>query len=260
MLSLNYIKNVVYLLIFFTIFSFSGFARGNVEISGHFGMKFGSTLNLDEIVRESQNWDVDQKNRTFHFGEDLIYRLMMENASLGIGVRYRLAFTGQRDFDGTSSNSQRGENDEDDKYQFNHHRIALLANYRFHFDHFFVGPMLGIDIWKYLKYTDTDEDNGSITTYELKSSQFLWDQISGQLGLELGYQITHNLLVKLEVGYDLSGFSDLECKRNSQVCGDDVLENRSTDEEDTNQSKTLKLSGFYATLGIGLFFGETPEH
>ena len=260
MFSSNLIKKSIYLAFFCTIFSFASLAQGDMEISGHFGMKFGSTINLDEIVRESQNWDVNQKNRTFHLGEDLIYRLVMENASLGIGVRYRFAFTGERDFEGTDSNTQRGENDTDDKYQFNHHRVALLANYRFHFDHFFIGPVLGIDIWKYLKYTDTDENGGSTTAHELSSSQFLWDQISGQLGVELGYKITRNILVKLEAGYDLSGFSSLECKMNSSQCDDNVLENRSSDENDANQSKTLKLSGFYATLGIGLVFGETHEH
>ena len=181
----------------------------------------------------------------------------MENSSLGIGVRYRFAFTGQRDFEGTGDN-QRGQGDEDDKYHFNHHRIALLANYRFNFDHFFIGPVLSIDIWKHLKYTDTNQDTGT-TTYELTSSQLLWNQISGQLALELGYRVTHNILLKLEAGYDLSGFSDLKCKMNGEECGEDVLENRSTDEEDASKSKTLKLNGFYATLGIGLFFGQDDE-
>ena len=141
MLGLNAIKHSIYLAIFVIILSFTSLAWGNMEISGHFGMKFGGTLNLDEVVSETQNWDVDQKNRTFHLGEDLLYRLMMgDTGSLGIGVRYRVAFTGQRDFEGTGSD-QRGENDEDDKYSFTHHRVALLANYRFHFDHFFVGPV-----------------------------------------------------------------------------------------------------------------------
>ena len=253
MLDFNQIKKIVYLVVFLVNLSFTSLAWSNMELSAHFGMKFGGTLNLDEVVTESQSWDVDQKNRTFHLGEDLLYRLVMNNVSLGIGVRYRFAFTGQRDFEG-NGNGERGEDDEDDKYSFTHHRMALLVNYRFHFDHFFVGPILGLDIWKYLRYTDTSEDNGG-TAYELTSNQALWNQISGQLGLELGYKITHNLIVKLEAGYDLSGFSDLKCKMNSQDCGSDVLENRSTDEEDGSKSKTLKLNGFYATLGIGLFFG-----
>ena len=256
MLHFHQIKQFVYFIIFLVSLSFSSFAQGNMEISGHFGMKFGSTLNLDEIVREAQDWDVDQKNRAFHFGEDLIYRIMMENVSLGIGVRYQFAFTGQRDFEGTGTD-QRGENDEDDKYEFNHHRVALLVSYRFYFDHFFVGPVIGLDIWKYLRYTDINEDNSGTTVYELTSNQLLWNQISGQLGLELGYRVTHNLLVKLEAGYDLSGFSDLKCKMNGGECGNDVLENRSTDEEDANKSKTLKLNGFYAALGVGLFFGQS---
>ena len=77
------------------------------------------------------------------------------------------------------------------------------------------------------------------------------------MGLEVGYKITENLLVKLEGGYDLSGFSDLKCKTGDgslEDCDDDVLEFKGPG-DDADKTKTLKLNGFYATVGIGWFFG-----
>lgn len=250
MLGINQIRK--FLAIIFIGFGFSTFAQGNTEISGHFGMKLGSKLNLNEVVQDEEDWGVDQKNRPWHFGADVLYRQTTNSSSFGIGVRYRFAFTGQKDFEGIKVGT-RDENNDDDKYELTHHRIGLLVNYRFGIDHFFIGPVVGIDVWKYLKYTDTSGDEIN----ELRSHQFLWNQISGQLGLEVGYKITKNLLVKLEGGYDLSGFSDLKCKTGDgdlEDCDDDVLEPKGTG-EDADQTKTLKLSGFYATLGIGLFFG-----
>ena len=257
MFGFHQIKNFIYLAVFLVGFSFSSFALGNFELSGHFGMKLGSQLNLDEVIQDTEDWGVNQKNRPWHFGADLFYRQMMEGGSLGIGFRYRLAFTGQKDFEGTGDSSRGGE-DDDDKYKFSHHRVALLANYRFHINQFFVGPILGIDVWKSLKYTDTNEENDNTTTYELSSNQFLWNQISGQIGLEIGYKITNNFLVKLEGGYDLSGFSGLKCKTGEDLaddCDDDVLKPKGTGDEDADKTKTFKLSGFYAALGIGWFFG-----
>ena len=252
MLGLNKIRKFIYLAIFLIGFGVSTFAQGNTEISGHFGMKFGSKLNLDEVVQDDVNWGVNQKNRPWHFGADILYRQMMDSGSVGIGVRYRFAFIGERDFEGEGTGVRGAEND-DDKYKFTHHRFALLLNYRFYMNHFFLGPVVGIDVWKYLKYTDTNDD----TINELRSHQFLWNQISGQLGLEVGYNVTENLLVKLEGGYDLSGFSNLKCKTGDgdlEDCDEDVLEPKDTG-EDADKTKTLKLNGFYATVGIGWFFG-----
>ena len=64
MLHFNQIKKHIYLAVCLVSLSVTN-AQGNVEISGHFGMNFGSTLNLDEIVRESQDWDIDQKIEPF---------------------------------------------------------------------------------------------------------------------------------------------------------------------------------------------------
>ena len=267
MLGLNQIKKVIYLTIFLVSLSFSNFALGNVEVAGHFGMKFGSQLNLREITTPSQKdfLGIDQKNMPFHLGLDAIYgNVPVNDKSFGLGLRYRFAFAGERDFDGTSAENTRGgvREDEDDTYKFTHHRVALLANYRFHFDQFFVGAVLGIDIWKHLKFSATGLGPGTnANSYELTSNQFLWNQISGQLGLEAGYKITENLLAKLEVGYDLSRFSNLKCKiaRGTNTALTDCLEqgggNNPLEMEGDESKNTFKLDAFYFTLGIGWFFG-----
>ena len=193
----------------------------------------------------------------FHFGLDATYgNVPVNDKSFGLGLRYRFAFTGEKDYEIAIEN-------DNDKYKFIHHRVALLANYRFHFDQFFVGPVLGIDIWKYFKLSVMNVGNNDNRRFEITSSQFLWNNITGQLGLEVGYKITDNLLVKLEAGYDLSsfGFSGEEfCKsavennalRNCN--GQNPIQMDGTGESARSKEK-LKLNAFYFTLGIGWFFG-----
>ena len=264
MLRLNQIQKAICLSIFLVILGFTSFAQSNAEVSGHLGMKFGNKLNLREVTTSSQNQalGIDQKNMPFHFGLDAIYRNMsVNNRSFGLGLRYRLALTGERNFDATSSEDTGGiREDQDDKYKFTHNRVALLVNYRFYIDQFFVGAMLGVDIWKYLKFSVTNLGISEQLSYELTSNQFLWNQISGQLGVEAGYKVTDNLLVKLELGYDLSRFSNLECKmaRNANEALTDCTESGPNNplEMDGDRSKNIfKLDGFYATLGVGWFFG-----
>ena len=254
MLGLNQMKNFMYLAVFLVGLGFSNLAWGNAEISVHFGMKFGSKLNIQEITKDGLTTWVDQKNMPFHFGADALYRHMMgDTGSFGVGVRYRFAFTGEKDYEGAT-------NIDTDKYKFTHHRIALLANYRFHMDQFFVGPVLGIDIWKSLKYSYTFNAGDGDEAFELSSNQFLWNQVGGQLGLEIGYKPTDNLLVKLEAGYDLSGFGDLKCKAGS---GDTLNDCNSSNNplkmtstgDDSESTESFKLNAFYLTLGIGWFFG-----
>ncbi len=255
MLGLNQMKSFIYLAVFLVSLSFTSFAQGNAEVSGHFGMKFGSKLNLKEVGSTSSGWE-DQKNMSLHFGADAVYRHMMnDTGSFGVGLRYRLALMGEKDYD----NGTTGRPDDDDKYKFTHHRLALLLNYRFHMDQFFVGPVLGLDIWKSLMLSMMNQGDGTGTNVEVRSNQFLWNQITGQAGLELGYKVTDNFLVKLEAGYDLSSFGDLKCKAASNAgraleeCtnGSTLLNVTGTGDE----TKKLKLNAFYATLGIGWFFG-----
>ena len=255
MLGLNQMKKFIYLIVFLVSLSFSNFAQGQgAEVSGHFGMKFGSELNLTKIINAAHinDWS-DQKNMPFHLGLDTVYRHMMNEAgSFGVGLRYRFAFTGEKDFDhGTNAN---------DKYNFTHHRVALLLNYRFHMDQFFVGPVLGLDVWKYLKFSYNGGTAGTDRSFDFTSNQFLWNRLSGQAGLELGYKATDNLFVKLEAGYDLSQFSNLECKTtlgsaSSAECSTTTIAPNPLRDADDADYEPLKLNGFYATLGIGWFFG-----
>ena len=251
MLGLNYKSKFIYVAVFLAGFGLSSFASANAELSGHFGMKFGSKLNLSDIKGDN-NW-ADQDNRPFHFGADALYRQMMDGSSFGLGVRYRFAFTGEKDYEFVTTTNN------NDKYKFTHHRAALLLNYRFDMDQFFVGLVAGVDVWKSLNLT-LNFGSGDQSEYTIKSSQFLWQSIGGQLGLELGYKLTPNFLVKLEGGYDLSSFRVEDCRFRSGAretepvaCQEGTIATEG--EGDDAEYKVLKLNGIYATLGIGWFFG-----
>ena len=249
MLSLNLkqIKSLMYVAVFLGSFSLADTALGNAEISVHGGMNFGQKVNLREVIQGDAHNYFDTKNRPFHFGADILYRQMMDAASLGLGVRYRLALTGQKDVEDTTR--------ADDKFKFTHHRVALLLNYRFHLDQFFVGAVVGLDIWKSLNFSWDDNNNNNT----FKSRQFLWQSIGGQAGLELGYKINQNLLAKVEAGYDLLSFGDLKCQTSAQAeeteeqCANRLFEKEGTGED--AKTKKLKFNGLYVTLGVGWFFG-----
>ena len=254
----NHIKNLIYVAVFLVGFALSSFASANTELSGHFGMKFGGELDLQEIHKPNTTFlNNDQKTGSYlHFGADALYRQMMGegSSSFGLGVRYRFAFTGEKDFIGSANDS-----DKNDKYKFTHHRAAFLLNYRFNMDQLFVGVVVGLDVWKSLKFTAIEVHN--LGDYYYTSNQFLWNQITGQVGLELGYKVTSNFLVKLEGGYDLSSFGDLKCKFKGNSadaetdCNDSNNYLKMTGAGDDAETEKLKLNGFYATLGIGWLFG-----
>ena len=257
MLSLNLkqIKSLMYVAVFLGSFSLADTALGNAELSAHFGMNFGQELKLREITK-GEDILPNQKNRPFHLGADVLYRQMMDAASLGLGVRYRLAFTGAKDpLDANGNDTPTA----DDKYKITHHRVALLLNYRFHLDQFFVGAVVGLDIWKSLNVSWEGGASSNNNTTTFKSRHFLWQSIGGQAGLELGYKINQNLLAKVEAGYDLLSFGDLKCQRSIQnneteeQCVDRVIEKESADAD--AKTKKFKLNGLYVTLGVGWFFG-----
>ena len=264
MLGLSQIKNLIYLIVFFWGLSASSFTLDNTEVSAHLGIKFGSRLNLREITRSNQNEPLgrNQANRSFHLGLDVIYKniikdIIVDNTGLALGLRYRLAFTGERNFDGTGSTDGNIGNNQNDKYKFTRNRIALLANYRFHVDQFFIGPVLGIDIWKSLKFSATNLGGSGGNSYEFISRQFLWSQITGQLGVEGGYKINENLFAKLEIGYDLSRFSNLKCKMtesNNALTGC-IESNNPLEMEGAKSAHTFRFDALYVTLGVGWRFG-----
>ena len=211
-------QSKVLLICLLTMLISSHVAYGNIEFSGHFGKKFGGKIG---VLSGNLSLSTDFKNQPWHLGADTLYRISVnENANFGFGLRYRFDFQGERNIEG----------DDDDIYKFTTHRIALLVNYRFHIDQFFVGVVLGLDAWKYFKLSGEEGSDNYFAT----SKQFLWNRLSGQLGLEFGFMPTFNFLFKLEAGYDLFSFNDFE------------------KEPDDNK---MNLNGFYITLGIGLLFG-----
>ncbi len=228
-------KSKVLFICLFTMVMGSHVAYGNIEFSGHFGKKLGGKVSISNAVI---SLNTVQKNQPWHLGADVFYRNPMQDASLGLGLRYRFDFQGEKEAE---------SNDITGKYKFTTHRIAFLTNYRFLMDQFFVGAIFGLDIWKSVKFPE-DFGNGvsvggtNVKKMETRSNQFLWDQLTGQLGVEFGFMPTSNFLFKLEAGYDLFSFTDLE------------VEYDGTDREVPDDNK-MNLNGFYITLGVGVFFG-----
>ena len=225
---LNHLKKslFIYLIAFLGI---SHFAYAGGEISAHFGKKF-------------------QTDGAWHFGADALYRISIdENSSFGIGTRYRFFFKSKTNSDSSQSISLRdtimfGEA----LHKHKKHRVALLVNYRFEMmESIFIGTIAGIDIWKYLNTdgrlnissTDTIEATNGIT-----SSEFLWDNFTAQIGIEVGYKVTPNFLIKLESGYDLLSFKK---KCFVKRIGSTVKQEIKCD---------IKFNGVYATIGVGVHF------
>ena len=125
-----------------------------------------------------------------------------------------------------------------------YHRMTVLTNYRLNVTpRFFVGAILGLDIWKYYRSRITantpGRDNQNIL--ESTSNQFLWNKITGQLAAEAGFRATSHFLFKLEAGYDLFGLNKVK--------------NKDKDGEETEQEGNIKFNGFYIALGVGYSFG-----
>ncbi len=230
-------KEFIYLFIYlFSNLGFPGgshFAYGNVEISGHFGKKL-------------------KKYGALNFGADtLFYRLSLdENSSFALGARYRYFFGSIA----TNINITGMTIETQEARKPHKHRLALLTNYRFLLHRsFFIGAIAGIDIWKFL--TLTNKISGSYkeipanADVNITSSQFLWNRITGQLALELGYMSTSNFLVKLEVGYDIFGFNKYKVEATA------TLEGTGTGTGSDDAEGDFNLNGVYATFGLGYFFG-----
>ena len=206
-------KNLFICLVVLFFLGISHFAYGdsNTEFSAHFGKKF-------------------QDYGAWNLGLDTLYRVPInENSSFGLGARYRFFFKSES---ATAVSGSRKRNK---------HRLALLVNYRFHIKPFFVGAVLGIDLWKYLSESGSINVSGSGLSMDASSNEFLWNKLTGQIGVEVGYKIASNFLLKLEAGYDLLSF-----KNCSQSTGSTIT----TGEYECNR----KFKGVYATVGVGYHF------
>ena len=225
-------KNLfIYLIAFLGI---SQFAYGNSEISAHFGKKF-------------------QTDGAWHLGVDALYRMSInENSSFGIGPRYQFHLKDA----GSGSDSRRVDDvtiSASTSGKYNNHRLSLLTNYRYEMmKSLFVGGVFSIDVWKNLSAdvsASASLGGRSATINDIRSSEFLWNKFTGQIGVEVGYKVTPNFLIKLEGGYDLLSFK--ECSTSISVDGNEV-------DDDDSKFDCAPLGkafdGVYATVGLGYHF------
>ena len=221
---LNHLKKSLFIYLI-TFLGISHFAYAGGEISGHFGKKF-------------------QKYGAWHFGADALYRISIdENSSFGIGPRYRFYFK-------SASNSTRiSDVSLNLSGKRSKHRVALLLNYRYEMmEGLFMGPIVGVDIWKHYSGNISASASGtggtaSASLLDITSSEFLWNNFTAQFGVEVGYNITPNFLMKLEGGYDLLSFKKCTHSQEGQA-----------DEEREGDILCGKFNGVYATVGVGYHF------
>ncbi len=226
--------------------------QASPELSIHGRMNLNKKIKMQ--LQEQEPQDIDSK-RGYGLGAEFLYRHFINNqGSMALGVRYGYGwYPEKKDSEGTIESI----------FQFDHkirtHRVALSANYRFHVSSFFVGVVAGIDIWKNLKIsfdlppTSQEESTSGTDANALESissNQFLWQRITGQLGLEIGLHFTPQLLVKVEGGYDLSSFDDL--KQNAKLPEEGETE---ISPVTVDMPGHIKLNSFYILAGIGFSFG-----
>ena len=84
----------------------------------------------------------------------------------------------------------------------------------------------------------------------IRHHEFLWNKFTGQFALELGYMVTSNFLVKLEAGYDIFSINIEDI-----ITDEDTVSVGYNGNEKVDLRYGRKYNGFYATLGLGYFFG-----
>ena len=221
-------KNLFILTAFVGFLGISQVSYGNGEISVHFGKKF-------------------QEDGAWHFGVDGLYRMSInENSSFGIGPRYRFHLKGESNSSSATTVGTTFSTSTSRKY--NNHRLTLLTNYRYEMmESLFMGAILGIDVWKYLSIGGEElASDGGNSNADITSSEFLWNNFTAQLGIEIGYKITPNLLMKLEGGYDLLSFKKCSVSISGNVNGNANRVDCGVIGE--------AFDGVYATVGVGYHF------
>lgn len=198
-----------------------GIASAHFEVSPHLGMSFKKGIPITyERSGEASNMGETDKH-TLLFGMDALHNFSLAtNQSIGVGLRYQSSYTPAGDRDASLL---------DEIGSRRSHRVAILANYRWHFNEsFFLGPLLGIDVFRSIKYELLMHD--VLDPFEVNISQSLG---TGQLGIEAAFKITPLLLIKAEAGYRLLYF------------------NENVGESD---ERKWDMSGLYALVGMGLSF------
>lgn len=220
----------------------------NVEISPHVGLnlKDGVTLSI-EIDNPLLSVDVNVDDNTWVFGLDTLYR-WSDSLPLGLGLRYQSYWIFSEAFgiDLFGIGNYRLNNE-----GFMTHRLALLGSYRFYSGpgkEFFIGPVVAIDIVKLLQLEVYGLEVGRL---EITSFEWLG---TGQAGLEVGFKIAPYAFLKIEFGYSLFAFKNLEC--NDLDCSVEVSNALPLplDVFNIDIDTKLDLTAFYTILGFDIVF------
>ena len=102
----------------------------------------------------------------------------------------------------------------------------------------FIGPVLGIHIWKSFKINYMNDNTSNISYQE--SSEFFWNYFSYQFGMKSGLVISSHFAFTMEIGFDQLGFRKYKEKANHE---NEV-------KEVNNRSP---FNNTYITLGISYF-------
>ena len=241
------------LLSFFVIYLFTNpsFAEIDVVVSGGMKRFNGTTVNMPSQAGPKTDWE----NHAWIFDTDILYKVSLR---FSIGVRYQHLLSsgryarllGQNVSSAGEAVSSAEEAEGDfgllQTFRFNAGRLALLGRYRFYGaghdrEGFFMGLLVALDAFKFLSFDMRKTEEESSVDKTITQHTWLWERLTGQVGLELGFQWTHFFL-KAEVGYGLFSFSNFRC------------------ESDTNQCAThspediFNFNSFYGMLGIGYAF------
>ena len=217
-------KIFAYLVISFFLIDPS-FSYGNVEVLAHFGNDF-------------------QKAGALKLGVDVTYNFSIDkNSNFGLGGRYQALSKREHAAETSETTGAYKFITSEDQIR---QRFAFLVNYRFDIKPFFIGAFTVIDIWKPISGEVKNRYPDSIS-WNVRKNEFLWDKLTGQIGLEAGLKIISKLLIKIEIGYDYLTFQERT-----------IIINRNSLNEDTSlrtQNKSeSKFHGIYGLIGIGYLF------
>lgn len=274
----NQIKALCTIMIFAMGVGFTSLAQAQVELGVHGGLHYGG-VDLQELTATNPLANQESK-MSWELGADGLYRLPTHD-KFAIGLRWQYGWLPEADYASTTAGaaaagtppqapaeqqappaeqqlraqeaeaevpaSQEAVSEEQPstqlgKYEYSYHRFALLLNYRFlnEAEGFFAGVVAAVDVWKQLRLGVNVFSPG----LGLNNKLWLWESITGQIGLEAGYKVNANLLVRAELGWNHLPINKWE---------------RAADDRDQNpqfnENSKADFSGFYFKAGIGYFFG-----
>ena len=239
------------LLSFFVIYLFinPSFASIDMVVSGGIKRFNGTTVNMPSQGGPKTDWE----NHAWIFDTDILYKI---SSRFSIGLRYQHLLSSGRyakvldqnvsSTDEAVSSAEEAEGDFGllQTFRFNAGRMALLGRYRFmrhDREGFFMGLLVALDAFKFLSFDMRKTEKESSVDKTITQYTWLWERLTGQVGLEIGFQWTH-LFLKAEVGYGLFSFSNFHCESDTNQCASHSPED------------VFNFNSFYGMLGIGYAF------